>query len=187
MDMFLKPVRLTKCLTFRATHPSPVSQATFWRARAGLQARECDQESYRKWARDQQIECGIYKKPENLQEPLQTIGIKPEDDQGRVRVPDSGKPTKGRDTGFKIARVELIQNIQSFLTKMDESSDERWTPPTNGNPLAWTGHRARPFSWTHWAAGSHRGRSRTLTCSAPTFRAGAAPCKRWHLGPCSSS
>ncbi len=85
---------------------------------------------YREWARDQQIECGIYKKPENLLEPLQTIGIKPGTDQGRVRVAGSGKPSKGRDKGFKIASVELIQNIQSFLTKMGESSDEPWAPPT---------------------------------------------------------
>jgi hypothetical protein len=85
---------------------------------------------YREWARDQQIECGIYKKPENLLEPLQTIGIKPGADQGRVRVAGSGKPSKGRDKGFKIAHVELVQNIQSFLTKMGESSDEPWMPPT---------------------------------------------------------
>ena len=80
---------------------------------------------YREWARDQQIECGIYKKPENLLEPLQTIGITPGKDQGRVRVAGS------RDKGFKIGRVELIQNIQSFLAKMGESSDEPWTPPTH--------------------------------------------------------
>ncbi len=38
--------------------------------------------SYREWARDQLIERGIYKKPENLHEPLQTIDIKPGADQG---------------------------------------------------------------------------------------------------------
>ena len=88
---------------------------------------------YGKWTGDQwtnKIACGIYKKPENLLEPLQTIGIKPGADQGRVRVVGSTKPSKGRDKGFKIERVELIQNIQSFLAKMGESSDEPWTPPT---------------------------------------------------------
>jgi len=61
---------------------------------------------YREWAR-----C-IYKKPENL---LQTIGITPGADQACVRVTGSAKPSKG----FKIGRVELIQNIQSFLAKME--------------------------------------------------------------------
>lgn len=61
---------------------------------------------------------GINKKPDNLLEPLQT------------NISWSGKPSKGRDKRFKIGRVELIQNIQSFLTKMDESSDESRMPPT---------------------------------------------------------
>ena len=115
----------------------------FWQGQAALTANQQLQsqsdivwhwdtlyQQYREWARDQQIECGIYKKPENLQEPLQTIGIKPGADQGRVRVAGSTKPSKGRDKGFKIGRVELIQHVQSFLTKMGESSDEPWMPPT---------------------------------------------------------
>ena len=69
-------------------------------------------------------ETGIYRRR------CKPFDIKPGADQGRVRVAGSGKPSKGRDKGFKIGTVELIQNIQSFLTKMGESSDEPWTPPT---------------------------------------------------------
>jgi hypothetical protein len=86
---------------------------------------------YREWAREQQIECGIFKKAENLLEPLQTIGIVPGADQGRVRIAGSGKPNKGRDKGFRITREELVEHIRSFLIKMGEPSEEPWNPPTD--------------------------------------------------------
>ena len=63
-------------------------------------------------------------------EPLQTIGLKPGADQGRVRVAGSSKPSKGRDKGFKIERVELIQTFRELLDQDGRTSDELWTPPT---------------------------------------------------------
>ena len=113
--MFLKPVRLIKCLTFRASKSFHVRYATFWRYLTNQNGLESEQENFDlptlsrmgKRPVDQQIECGIYKKPENLLQPFETIGITTAKDQGRVRVAGS------RDKGFKIGRVELIQNIQS--------------------------------------------------------------------------
>jgi hypothetical protein len=85
--------------------------------------------NYREWSREEQIECGIYRQPQSMEEPLQLINITLGADSGRVRIKGSNKPSKGRDKGFCVNRANLIASIKEFLTKMGESGASDWQPP----------------------------------------------------------
>lgn len=78
---------------------------------------------YRNWARDFNVETGVYTKSASLKEACNRIGFIETKDKGRVTI------DKKKDSGFKMQRAELVTCIRAFLKNFDEEGADEWCPP----------------------------------------------------------